>query len=118
MKMEIEIDKRNLEAFLKADGGLLIEVMQMVLKEGKVIEDDEVRTWTSASERLPKRGDRVIVTQNDDYDEHYVYVAELRDGFTYQPLEWADDDGCACKLEDVLAWMPLPKPYNADKDGD
>ena len=55
--------------------------------------------WIPCSERLPNNEDNVLVTAWD-----YVLLAWF-DGERWHEIEYSFDDG------DVVAWMPLPKPY-------
>lgn len=88
----------------------------------------KVGEWIPCSERLPEDGRSVVVilihTYESDYtrysiaryidcsngeyhwcDEHYGY------------LEWDkySDGRGGCSHYKVVAWMPLPSPYNADR---
>lgn len=80
--------------------------------------------WIPVSERLPEEDGRYltyIVNENDN-DYQYIMVCEFlirRDRFyeyhfgkeriTY---DWFPDDDCASS--NVVAWMPLPEPYDYD----
>ena len=68
--------------------------------------------WILCSERLPKNEDLVIVTIFDESgDTLYRYT----DFGWYLEAEncWIID---AAQRIDVIAWMPLPKPYREDSE--
>lgn len=68
------------------------------------IEELEQTTWIPVSERLPERDvDVLTYHRNGSFDYQYVSWIDDYSG------EWA---GFIGNLSDeVLAWMPLPKPY-------
>jgi hypothetical protein len=71
---------------------------------------DAELVWIPCSERLPSKDGRYLVCMNWDYDNIEV-------------LNWADGWNCCRDLNgkvqreseiggaDILAWMPLPEPY-------
>lgn len=69
------------------------------------------------ADNMPKEGEEVLFTVAKDafYDEPTVlsgwFVSK------YQEFE-IDDEGRSVKLEDVVAWMPLPEPYKAESEGE
>ena len=78
--------------------------------------------WILANDRLPQEKELVCITAKmewkDDNGElhHEIFIAAGHynndDGWTYHDCNseyW--DDG-----ENVIAWMPLPKPYEEDTD--
>ncbi len=62
--------------------------------------------WIPCSERLPKENTEVLMSL-----EWGVDIGEYRNGEWHS--EWINhyDDG------NVLAWMPLPKPWKGEDDG-
>ena len=81
----------------------------------------EASQWIPVSEGLPKKGESVLVTLNDDIlsewehrDVNYVEIAwydektDYYDGLHFFDSEWE-------KLDTVTAWMPLPKPYGVEE---
>ena len=82
----------------------------------EIFDDSEFNRYESwygkASERLPKNEDLVIVTIFDESgDTLYRYT----DFGWYLEAEncWIID---AAQRIDVIAWMPLPKPYREDSE--
>lgn len=66
------------------------------VKESAQIE----RRWIPCSERLPEEMTYVLVTDKDG-DVYSVKFIEVIDG----QAEWVFDNG-------IIAWMPLPEPYD------
>ena len=78
--------------------------------------------WIPCSERLPKESSRYLVTRglkacNNLWNR--VYIVNYSDlmGLCKEKIWW---DGNAGKpdferYDDVVAWMPLPKPYKGEK---
>lgn len=74
--------------------------------------------WISVTERLPEDGEDVLISVKKEiraFDTSgYIAIAsrETRQGRYVWEIEysnwekWLDDD-------DVIAWMPLPKPYES-----
>lgn len=55
--------------------------------------------WFSVGEKLPRRGQKVLVCTKE-----IIAIDSL------EQLGWR------VYRDDVIAWMPLPKPYEGDKD--
>ena len=64
--------------------------------------------WIPCSERLPEATGVYIVTCN-------IYNGDKVDGVTATWSYWRRNEWM---MKDVLAWMPLPKPYGGEQDGD
>ena len=76
---------------------------------------DVSTTWIPCSERLPSEDEEVLVCDKDG-------TMEVCDLEKFGPvrgggLKWADKNGYECWL-DVVAWMPLPKPYEECKESE
>lgn len=71
---------------------------------------DAVSEWIPCSERLPSENEEVLVCDKDGTME----VCDLETFGRGVGLKWTDKNGYECWL-DVVAWMPLPKPYGEHK---
>lgn len=71
---------------------------------------DAVQGWTSVSERLPERGEIVLVSYKTTDKVHMCKY--LDDGTENQ--WWSYNDDCFAWDNVVLAWMSLPKSYRKD----
>ena len=56
------------------------------------------RRWIPVSERLPDKGGLYFVTKENDYGK-------------YVSTEWFYQDNTWSTGWKVIAWMPMPKPY-------
>ena len=70
--------------------------------------------WIPVSERLPENGDLQIVTILDEWGDY---------PFRYSDSGWYLE-AAKCWIvgteprTDIIAWMPLPKPYKAQESED
>ena len=78
--------------------------------------------WIPVSERLPEANGRYLVTRGLVAAGAFwnrVYVANYSDlmGIKSEKIWWQGNVGKSDfeRLDDVVSWMPLPKPY---KDGE
>lgn len=69
------------------------------------IEELSKYRWIPVSERLPERIDFYLIS-----DEKETWLS-LWDG-----KEWASVTNLGLKIDGVLAWMPLPEPYEEEQD--
>jgi hypothetical protein len=73
--------------------------------------------WIPCSERLPEVDRSVLVQLSDDfYDPIQVMTLDISKcegaSFCWRTQEM----GINFDMDDVVAWMPLPKPYEGGKD--
>ena len=71
--------------------------------------------WISIDANVPTNGQRVLVCFNDGFILIGAYINYADDG--KEPY-WVFDGEEDFNLEDaqVIAWMPLPEPYNAESE--
>ena len=68
-------------------------------------------TWTPVSKELPKKGGDYLVTISFDVGAEEP-VREVYKGFFCElSQKWLHND------DNIIAWMPLPQTYKADKRG-
>ena len=75
--------------------------------DAEVVSAEAVQRWIPCSERLPNESGDYLCTIPLDADETYTEVLTFYKGRFYED----DDEWGATYHDDVLAWMPLPKPY-------
>ena len=82
--------------------------------------------WIPVSERLPEEDENVLVTVNfkgierrhkNGWNERinpcfYVEIASQIEGHW---MSYSDEYKVDKNLHEVIAWMPLPKPYKAER---
>lgn len=75
--------------------------------------------WTPAS-NPPKESGRYLAYIVNEYDEELQYIMTADYIARPRPIEglspWDVDDECAS--DNVVAWMPLPEPYNPNKESE
>ena len=72
---------------------------------------DAVSEWIPCSERLPSEQGQYLVTTYAYNDYYYVDTLSFHKGKFYE----TDDEWGDIVDNDVVAWMPLPKPYGERK---
>lgn len=87
--------------FLNAHGIKLVSASKM--KE-IVQEESKNGGWIPCSERLPEAHKNVLVCENDGEIHLCRYNANMK-RFFYDGSDWD------IKLSEVIAWQPLPAPY-------
>ena len=77
--------------------------------------------WIPCSERLPEKGGQYLVTRGHKSCGNLwnrVYIVNYSDlmGLKKEKIWWSGNVGKSDfeKYDDVIAWMPLPEPYNAE----
>jgi len=76
--------------------------------------------WISVEERLPKQDEMVLITIIRK-DERYNKIPFISIGYiSWNNTVWwcAHDGDCKSANVEVLAWMPLPEPYRAERRTD
>jgi len=80
------------------------DMLAGLLKEAKA---RAIGAWIPCSERLPSESGDYICTIPLNAEETYTEVLTFHKGRFYED----DDEWGAIYHDDVLAWMPLPEPY-------
>lgn len=70
--------------------------------------------WIQVSERLPKESGIYLVTVKTDGVEYFE--SEFPNGFVYVSTYDAVIMNWGYGGKNVIAWMPLPEPYEGDKE--
>ena len=84
------------------------EAFRMAIEALSVeVKDD----WVPCSKGLPDIGEDVLTT--DIYGD--VDIETLTEVPRSDNVIWEDEDGFYTDFEDIIAWMPKPKPYKGDK---
>ena len=108
---DLEWHKKELSAAYKTALNMAIEALKfqevydVTIKAVNKYYDEhhaQILSWTPCSERLPDDGEEYLVTVQCDGHS----IVDIDQCFSYG---W-DDYGA-----DVIAWMPLPTPYQEDK---
>lgn len=110
MKLEIDIPKHQYNNIMALDSislgrvpykGIIMYAINAI-KHGKVLEQEP--RWIPVSERLPKKNVEVLATTIWGA----VTIAEM-----FSANDWLIHEGATnAGADDIVAWMPLPKPYN------
>lgn len=68
--------------------------------------------WISVSEELPKNTDYYLIQYSRKYchDELAVAFYDVEEKESDPDYEWEFKPNCG-EYKEVIAWMPLPKPY-------
>ena len=65
--------------------------------------------WIPVSERLPEFRKEVLTCSNGGFIE----IQSLEDSYDGY---WENQKGDWTDLEEIIAWMPLPQPYQAESE--
>lgn len=87
-----------------------VDLMQKLSELPPVAPQPRTGNWIPVSERLPEFGQDVLLSLRS-LDIKTGFRAETEPYFYCHGV-----DGCYIEPQNVLAWMPLPQPYKADKD--
>ena len=93
-----------------AEGILTDEVLDSIAFDMAIESLQTEQKWIPVSERLPEQSNDYICTIPLDGKETFVKVLTFHKGSFYED----DDEWGATFYHDVIAWMPLPKPYRED----
>lgn len=97
---------------LTDDGGIDINDFEEKLKSMPTI--DAEPHWIPCSERMPNDDKDYLVTDGESMAVGYYRTdAKAWDNVNFGWLEHREE---TCGLKMVIAWMPLPEPYEGDKE--
>lgn len=68
--------------------------------------------WIPVSEKLPEESENVLICDIDGD----VYIAYMRNIIYANRIAWSDASSFDY-IKNVVAWMPLPKAYKAESEG-
>lgn len=91
--------------------GLYVKVIQDMIEQllADLEQDEKANGWIPVSERVPEKHKDVIATVK--YNGFLgMYGTWLKTAFIDDYGEWNGE----CIGGEVIAWMPLPKPYKED----
>ena len=112
--LEKQTDEDVLNAVIRVgvtvDKDELIKALQYDRDQYEKGYHDGVMTsgWIPCEERLPEEDEDVLVCFKKAKGLMVVHLAYYWDA---RGVFWEDCFSRCCKLEEVLAWMPLPEPY-------
>ena len=74
--------------------------------------------WIKTSEQLPPTGQAVLVTTSDWQDPIKIWEYDGKTSVNDPTLDmWFTHGMSGITSEQPKAWMPLPKPYEAEMEG-
>lgn len=121
-------DQEFIDGLLEGKHGFTLQS-----SDGRSVELAPAPKWIPCSERLPEltihemdpylgewdNSDAVLVYNQDSKFEcrHVIalYTNGFSDKFGHDCFGWVDVEGCN-EIQNVLAWMPLPKPWKGADD--
>ena len=75
---------------------------------------EQKTNWTPVSERPPENSDRYLAYIVNEHNDKLQYIMTCEYSSNGYWRNWFPDDECAS--DNVVAWMPLPEPYKAEKE--
>lgn len=103
---------QSVVAEIKIDTDEIIKrISALPSAEAYFTDGNKIAEWIPCSERLPSESGDYLCTIPLNADETYTEVLTFYKGKFYED---DTDEWGALYHDDVLAWMPLPKPYRED----
>ena len=108
----------------RCDTGDIIDYRDMMVESLKVLPSAQPENdWIPISKRLPEANGRYLVTRGLNACGslwNRIYIANYSDLMGIKSVRgwWRGNVGKSDfeRLNDVLAWMPLPEPYREDNN--
>ena len=92
-----------------------VAISQSQIADAPTVNPDK-RKWIPCSERMPEEPYGCLVTIDDEEPiTGQIFEGILPYFVGWDGERWNDSDGEQCPFE-VIAWMPLPKPYEAESE--
>ena len=125
MKLIIDIDEHTYTfakcyGFLSAEDEDTLDDVAKAIANGTPIPDNATNgEWVDVDERLPEEyGEYLVTWKTNDSSTPFISVCEYETSYEYDAEkhrfkgEWLVDDYILAHSDyEVIAWMPLPKPY-------
>ena len=92
------------------DGGELLKEAADTIES--LYKKQSANGWIPCSERLPEMCKPVLATYHRECDNFDKVVT----AYLEQDGEWKIEFGGSCGFESVIAWQPLPAPYEVKSD--
>lgn len=122
MKIVIEIDDARFKDIRRIACVQLenyhFKTVEQIIANGTPLPDRMNSEWISIDKNVPTNGQRVLVCFNDGFILIGAYINYAEDEEDKEESFWVFDGEEDFNLEDaqVIAWMPLPEPYNAESE--
>lgn len=84
-------------------------VNYMNILEERMSNSENPNKWIPISERLPKMDGKMLVTNGRGL--YFGWFDSIDKG-------WRTDSKSEYFFADIVAWLPLPKPYKAESEGE
>ena len=121
-KKLIEDIEKEIEFAMKCNMPAMVAGMRQI---ASVIEEQpKIGEWISCSERLPNMHREDMEAEGEYYmisnpvivtDGKQIYIAEYEEDMDYR-YGWHSFDGE--DYDNIIAWMPLPKPYRPEEESE
>ena len=86
------------------------QAFEIGIKAIKALEQDP--KWIPVSEKLPEEGKEVLTCSNGGFIE----IQSLEDSCA--DIYWENQKGDWSDIDEVIAWMPLPAPFEPHEGSD
>ena len=111
------------DTFTGDDAGLVFAHLIERAETIDIGKRDKIMKWIPCTERLPEKSGRYLVTRGSNICGslwNKVGILNYSDlmGLKKEKIWWSGNVGKSDfeKYDDVIAWMPLPKPYRIERN--